>query len=108
MARNADDFIKSLPAASRRKVERRAALLIEEEMTLQQLRKLQGLTQEKIAKALGVRQKQVSEVEARTDMHISTVRRQVEAIGGKLQLVVTMPGKKKPIVLSGLGELRAR
>jgi hypothetical protein len=34
MARNVNDIIKSLPASRRRKIEKRAAALIGEEMTL--------------------------------------------------------------------------
>lgn len=40
-------------------------------------------------------------------MFVSTVRRQVEAMGGSLDLVVRMPDRA-PVVLSGLGELTTR
>jgi DNA-binding XRE family transcriptional regulator len=108
MAINANELIKSLPASRRKKIERRAAVLIEEEMTLQELRKSQDLTQATLAKVMHIAQKQVSELESRTDMHISTVRRQVEAMGGTLQLVVTLPGRAKPIALKGIGDLTVR
>jgi DNA-binding XRE family transcriptional regulator len=107
MAINANELINSLPAARRRKIEKRAAQLIQEEMSLQELRKSQAMTQARLAKAMHVAQKQVSEIESRTDMHISTVRRQVEAMGGKLELVVSFPNRK-PVVLSGLGDLTVR
>ncbi len=42
MAINANELINALPAFRRRKIEKRAAQLIEEEMTLQQLRKSRG------------------------------------------------------------------
>jgi DNA-binding XRE family transcriptional regulator len=38
----------------RKKIEARATLLIAEEMTLQEMRKVRELTQEKLAKSLGV------------------------------------------------------
>jgi hypothetical protein len=41
---------------------------------------------------MGLKQKQISEVEKRTDMHISTLRRTVQAMGGNLSLVVQFPG----------------
>jgi DNA-binding XRE family transcriptional regulator len=107
MGRNANDVIRSLPAVRRRKIEKRARLLIEEEMTLRELRKSRAMTQAAIAKAMKIAQKQVSEVESRSDMYVSTVRRQVEAMGGKLLLVVELPGKN-PVVLSGLGDFAAR
>jgi transcriptional regulator with XRE-family HTH domain len=82
----------------------RASELIREEMTLQQLRRARAMTQVKLAKRLGVAQKQVSEIEKRTDMHISTLRRSIEALGGKLSLVVEFPDRN-PVALSGISSL---
>lgn len=104
MARNVNDIIKSLPASRRRKIEKRAAALIAEEMTLQELRRARAMTQVQLAKNLGVAQKQVSEIEKRTDMHISTLRRSIEAMGGKLSLVAEFPDRK-PVMLSGITSL---
>lgn len=104
MARNVNDILKSLPAARRRKIEKRAAALIAEEMTLQELRRARAMTQVRLAKNLGVAQKQVSEIERRTDMHISTLRRSIEAMGGKLSLVAEFPDRK-PVVLSGIASI---
>jgi DNA-binding XRE family transcriptional regulator len=104
MARNINDIIKSLPASRRRKIEKRAAALIAEEMTLQELRRARAMTQVRLAKNLGVAQKQVSEIEKRTDMHISTLRRSIEAMGGKLSLVAEFPDRK-PVVLSGIASI---
>ncbi len=104
MARNINELINALPAARRRRIERRANLLLEEEMTLRELRRARALTQVKLAKSLGVAQKQISEVEKRTDMHISTLRRQVEAMGGTLFLIAQFPDRK-PVTLTGLSSL---
>jgi DNA-binding XRE family transcriptional regulator len=101
MARNINDVIKSLPAAERRAIEKRAAELIAEEMTLQELRRTREMTQVKMAKKLGVAQKQISEIEKRTDMHISTLRRSIEAMGGTLALVAEFPDRK-PVKLTGI------
>jgi DNA-binding XRE family transcriptional regulator len=101
MARNVNDIIKSLPVSRRRKIEKRASALIAEEMTLQELRRARAMTQVRLAKNLGVAQKQISEIEKRTDMHISTLRRSIEAMGGKLSLVAEFPDRK-PVVLSGI------
>lgn len=106
MARNVNDIIKRLPADRRRKIEKRAAALIAEEMTLQELRRARAMTQVRLAKKLGVAQKQVSEIEKRTDMHISTLRRSIEALGGKLSLVAEFPDRK-PVVLSGIASIDA-
>jgi DNA-binding XRE family transcriptional regulator len=103
MARNVNDLIDSLPATRRRKIEKRAHLLISEEMTLQELRRAREMTQVKMARSLGVAQKQISDIEKRTDMHISTLRRQVEALGGELTLMAKFP-TGSPVKLKGLTE----
>ena len=104
MARNVNDIIKSLPASRRRKIEKRATALIAEEMTLQELRRARAMTQVRMAKNLGVAQKQVSEIERRTDMHISTLRRSIEAMGGTLSLVAEFPNRE-PVMLAGIAAL---
>jgi DNA-binding XRE family transcriptional regulator len=101
MAINVDDFIKSLPAAERRAIKKRATELLAEEMTLQELRRAREMTQAKMARRLGIAQKQISEIEKRTDMHISTLRRSIEAMGGTLALVAEFPDRK-PVKLSGI------
>ncbi|RXH57376.1 helix-turn-helix domain protein [Granulicella sibirica] len=90
-----------LPKERREKIEKRAALLIAEEMTMRELRKARKITQAEMAKTLGVKQEQVSRIEKRTDLHLSTLRRSVEAMGGRLSLVVEFPNGA-PVVVSGL------
>jgi transcriptional regulator with XRE-family HTH domain len=87
-------------------VEMRAAVLIAEEMTLQELRQARKLTQVRMAKNLGIAQKQISEIEKRTDMHISTLRRAVEAMGGSLSLVAQFPDRA-PVALAGITTIDA-
>jgi DNA-binding XRE family transcriptional regulator len=101
MAKNVNEIISALPVARRRKIEKMATLLIAEEMTLQELRRAREITQVKMAKQLGVAQKQISEIEKRTDMHISTMRRSIEAMGGKLSLIAEFPDRV-PVVLTGI------
>jgi DNA-binding XRE family transcriptional regulator len=104
MARNVNDIINKLPASRRRKIEKRASALIAEEMTLQELRRARAMTQVSMAKNLGVAQKQISEIERRTDMHISTLRRSIEAMGGTLSIVAEFPDRE-PVVLAGITSL---
>jgi DNA-binding XRE family transcriptional regulator len=61
------------------------------EMTLQELREARRLTQENLAKVLGVKQASVSKIEKRTDMYLSTLRSFVQAMGGDLMLVAHFP-----------------
>jgi len=66
--------MKSLSASRRRRVEARAAELIAKEMTLRELRKARKVTQVRIARALGIRQDEVSRLEKRNDLLLSTLR----------------------------------
>ena len=101
MPRTMDEIIKTLPLAEQRDIAKRTKELMAEELTLQELRQARKITQVKMAKKLGIAQKQISEIEKRTDMHISTLRRSVEALGGKLSLVVEFPDRK-PVKLTGI------
>jgi hypothetical protein len=102
--RSLDQEIKLLSPARRRKVEERAAQLIAEEMSLRELRRAHKLTQERLAETLGVGQDQVSRLEQRSDLLLSTLRGYVEAMGGRLTLIAEFP-KRKPVVLSGIAAL---
>lgn len=91
----------ALSRARRKRVEARAAALIAEEMTLQELRQARKLTQVRLAKALGISQDGVSRLEKRSDLLLSTLRKSVEAMGGNLSLVAEFPDRE-PVVLSGI------
>src|ERR1700727_1093255 len=104
MAVNVNDKINGLSPAQRRKVEARAAALVAEEMTLRELRHARKLTQVRLAKELGITQDSVSRLEKRSDLLLSTLRRTVKAMGGKLSLVAEFPDRP-PVVLSGIAEI---
>ena len=101
MAVNLDDMMADLPPARRRKIEDRAAELIAEEMTLRELRKARQLTQVSVARELGISQDGVSRLEQRSDLLLSTLRRTVEAMGGRLSLIARFPDRP-PVELSGI------
>ena len=82
-----DDVIARLPAKQRRAVERRATDLIAEEMSLRELRRALELTQTDVANALDKGQHEISRIEQRGDMLLSTLARLVQAMGGELELV---------------------
>ena len=102
--RTLHEELASLPVARRKRIEKRAAQLIAEELTLRELRKARKITQTQMAKKLGVKQEQISRIEKRTDLHISTLRRSVEALGGSLSLVAEFP-EGAPVRLTGLSDL---
>jgi transcriptional regulator with XRE-family HTH domain len=60
-------------------------------MPLQELRRARQLTQEQLAEALGMDQGNISKLERRTDMYVSTLRKFVEALGGQLEVVARFP-----------------
>lgn len=95
-----------LGSARRKKIEARAAVLIAEEMTLQELRQARKLTQVRMAKALGISQDGVSRLEKRSDLLLSTLRKSVEAMGGNLSLIAEFPDRE-PVVLSGISATEA-
>ena len=102
--RHLDRIRKQLTPARRRKIAARAATLIAEERSLQELRQAHKLTQKRMAEVLGIGQDSVSRLEQRSDLLISTLRGYVEALGGRLSLVAEFPDKD-PVVLSGLASL---
>ncbi|NVN86926.1 MAG: XRE family transcriptional regulator [Rhodopseudomonas sp.] len=85
------EVFDKFPAARRARIKKRAAVLIAEELGLQELRQSRKLTQEQVAKRVGGKQVYVSRLEKRGDMKVSTLRDYVKAIGGRLDLVVTFP-----------------
>ena len=103
MGKNIDDVIKGLSPARRKKVESRAAELIAEEMSRQELRRAREQTQVQVAKILGITQDSVSRLEKRSDILLSTLRKTVQVMGGNLSLVAEFPDRA-PVVLSGIAE----
>lgn len=59
--------------------------------TLAQIRRARALAQAAIAELTGMNQSEVSKLERRSDMLISTLRKFIEATGGELHLVASYP-----------------
>lgn len=102
MVRNLEEITRSLSPARRNRVEKRAAELIAEELTLQELRKARKITQVKMAKKLGMKQDGISRLENRSDMLLSTLRKVIQGMGGDLSIVAVFPDRK-PVKLAGIG-----
>jgi DNA-binding XRE family transcriptional regulator len=99
-----NDVLGKLPPARQRKVEARAQELIAEELTLQDLRRAQKLTQEQMATVLNIGQDSISRLEKRSDMMLSTMRSYVEAMGGSLELVARFP-KRAPVIITSITDI---
>lgn len=80
---------KMSPSAKRAVDEKVTAL--KAEMPLQELRQAKRYSQEQLAQKLHLKQANVSRLERRTDMYISTLRSYIEAMGGKLDIIAKFP-----------------
>lgn len=89
--------------AEKAQIHERAQELRTEYATLQDLRKARELTQERMAEMLCIKQENVSRLEKRSDLLLSTLRSYVAAMGGDLKLIVEFPGRP-PVTLIGFGE----
>lgn len=96
--------LEQLSSLRRKKIEERAAALVAEEMTRQELRLALKLTQKQMASILQIDQANVSRLEKRTDLMLSTLRQYIAAMGGELQLVVEFPDRP-PVNLIGISDL---
>ncbi|MBK8632144.1 MAG: XRE family transcriptional regulator [Saprospiraceae bacterium] len=89
-----DKVLKSLPKARQEKIEQNAAQLIKEYKSIQDLRKDLGLTQNDLAIKQGVKQVNISNLEKRDDMHLSTLKKYVEALGCELEINIKLPNDR--------------
>ena len=64
---------------------------LKQEMDLAEIRQALAFTQSTLAEILGVGQAEISKIENRTDIFISTLRRFIEAMGGKLEIRANFP-----------------
>jgi hypothetical protein len=73
--------------------EKRDALREIHAFNLAELRRVAEFTQQELALRMGSDQSRVSRVERESDMHLSTLRAYVEALGGELHLTAEIPGQ---------------
>ena len=72
-------------------------------MDLAELRQALKLSQQELAKKLGVNQPEVAKIEKRTDMLLSTLAATLRAMGADLKIVASFPGHE--IQIRNLSEL---
>jgi DNA-binding XRE family transcriptional regulator len=97
MGRKLSQIIEGLPKSRRDAIEKRAAKISEEmvQASLQELRKAADKTQAQIAAAMGLAQNAISQIESRPDMLLSTLNRYVDAVGGRVMVVVELRDGKR-------------
>ena len=75
-----------LPADRRAEIEARVAKDLAE-MPLQELRRARELSQVRLAETMQIAQSEVSKIERRTDIYLSTLRSYIEAMGGEMEII---------------------
>jgi len=90
MAKNFRELEAKMSPGARARSDARTQKMIEE-MALNELRQAMGITQERLAKALRINQAGVSKIESRSDVFVSTLRKAIEAMGGKLDIRAKFP-----------------
>jgi hypothetical protein len=90
MAKNFRELRAGLSAGAKA-VSAAEHLSLVEEMSLHQLRKARELTQTRIAGELHMGQGDVSKLERRTDMYVSTLASYLQAVGADLEIRAVFP-----------------
>jgi transcriptional regulator with XRE-family HTH domain len=85
MPRKFRELLEAMPPDRQRRIEKRFEESLAA-MPLDQLRKAQEMTQLQLAGILGVNQSEISKIEHRSDICISTLAEYVEAMGGRLEI----------------------
>jgi DNA-binding XRE family transcriptional regulator len=83
--RNFRELLEAMPADRQQRIEKRLRDSLAA-MPLEQLRKAQEMTQLQLAEILGVNQGEVSKIEHRSGICISTLADYIEAMGGRLEI----------------------
>jgi len=91
--RNFRELIETMAPARRQQVERRFQESVAA-MPLDALRKAREMTQLRLSEVLGVHQSEVSKIEHRTDICVSTLIEYVEALGGHLEIRAVFPDRE--------------
>ena len=101
MGKTLQEKLASLPPERQARIKAETAQLQAVYMTLKELRRAKDMTQAHLANQLGKSQVTIAQMEKRTDLLLSTLRHYVEAIGGRLDLVVQFPDQA-PVILKQL------
>jgi transcriptional regulator with XRE-family HTH domain len=91
--RNFRELIEAMPPERRQKMEKRFQESVAA-MPLDALRKAREMTQLQLSEVLGVHQSEVSKIEHRTDICISTLIEYIEALGGHLEIRAVFPDRE--------------
>jgi len=96
MAKNFNTLRAKMSPEARARAQEKARKDMDE-MALDEVRVARDMTQEHLAKLLGIKQAVVSKMERRADMYVSTLQTMIKAMGGELQIVAVFPEGKVEI-----------
>ncbi len=96
MAKNFSTLRAKMKPEARARAEEKARKDMAE-MALDEVREARSMTQEHLAKLLGIKQAAVSKMERRADMYVSTLQSMIKAMGGTLRIVAVFPEGKVEI-----------
>ena len=99
---NFRELVEAMPAARQQRIEERFRKSLAA-MPLDQLRKAQQMTQLRLAEVLGINQGEVSKIEHRSDIRVSTLADYVGAMGGRLEIRAVF--KDREVRISQFDEL---
>lgn len=90
MSKSFNTLKNKLSPLARKKAQAKSQQLLAE-MPLQELRQARQMSQDRMAQILATKQANISRIERRTDMYISTLRSYIKAMGGELDVVARFP-----------------
>jgi DNA-binding Xre family transcriptional regulator len=91
MAKSFDELVKRTTSLrTRQRAAKRTQELLAE-LVMSELREARGKSQTELAAMLGMKQPSLSKLEKQSDMQISTLRKIVLALGGKLEVTACFP-----------------
>lgn len=88
---------KAFTAEARADIRRRAKEKVAR-IKLQQLREAREVSQEEVAKTMGISQAALSRLEHRPNITVGTLQRYIEALGGQLEVRAVFEDSKEEIV----------
>ena len=99
------EFTSDFTAEEHEATSARLRAMVQEELTLRDLRHARNLTQARMAELMGVEQENVPRLERGADLLLSTLGDYVAAMGGQLRLIAEFPNRQPvAIALSDLVE----
>ncbi|RJP33418.1 MAG: helix-turn-helix domain-containing protein [Candidatus Omnitrophota bacterium] len=83
-----------MSSTAKEKATAKAQIMIKNIDALKELREARKYSQVRLAEVLNTSQANVSKIERRTDIYISTLRGFIEGMGGKLEILASFPDGK--------------